>query len=208
MLAETQFFNPMKTIISLIFATLVSTASAAVFTVTNLGDNGAGSLRQAILDANVNPGADTINFNLPGGSVQTIGLTNALPDITTPITINGYSQPGSSANSLANGDNAVILIRLDGFKFSSTSPTGLNFSGAGASGSSVRGLCLLRFYYGIKINEASNITVAGNWVGMDLDGVARGTTFDGIYVSSFFNPMVNDVIGGTAPADRSRNLRR
>ena len=193
----------MKTILSLIFSTRASAASAAVLTVTNLGDNGPGSLRQAILDANANPGADTINFNLPGSGMQTIGLTNALPDITNTVVINGYSQPGSSANSLVNGDNAAILIRLDGYKFSNTSPTGLNFSGAGASGSSVRGLCLIRFYYGIKINEAPNITIAGNWVGMDVDGVARGTTFDGIYVSSFFNPMANVIIGGTAPADRN-----
>lgn len=40
----------------------LSVAQAATFTVTNMDDSGAGSLRQAILDANANLGADTIAF--------------------------------------------------------------------------------------------------------------------------------------------------
>jgi hypothetical protein len=97
----------------------------------------------------------------------------------------------------------VILIRLDGFKITSGFPIGLNFSGVTTSGSSVRGLCIVRFSNGVKVNEASNITIAGNWVGMDVDGVARGTSNEGIYITSFFNPGNNIVIGGTSPADRN-----
>jgi parallel beta-helix repeat protein len=178
-------------------------ANAAVFTVTNTTDTGPGSLRQAILDANANPGSDAISFNIPGSGVQTIAPLTALPDITGPVTISGYSQPGSSANTLANGDNAGILIRLDGFKITSGFPIGLNFSSAATSGSSVRGLVIVRFSKGVQINEASNITLAGNWVGMDVDGVARGTTFEGIYITSFFSQANNIVIGGTSPADRN-----
>ena len=40
--------------------------SATTYTVTNTNDSGAGSLRQAIMDANTNVGADTIAFNIPG----------------------------------------------------------------------------------------------------------------------------------------------
>ncbi len=40
-------------------------ARAAVFTVTTTADSGTGSLRQAILDANANPGPHTIVFNIP-----------------------------------------------------------------------------------------------------------------------------------------------
>ena len=39
---------------------------AATFTVTTTADSGPGSLRQAILDANASPGADTIVFNIAG----------------------------------------------------------------------------------------------------------------------------------------------
>jgi hypothetical protein len=49
-----------------------SLASATTFHVTTISDNNnnsnptAGSLRKAILDANANPGTDTIDFNIPG----------------------------------------------------------------------------------------------------------------------------------------------
>src|ERR1041384_977469 len=96
-----------------ILPALALTASplfASTFTVTNANDSGAGSLRQAILDANANVGTDTIDFDIPGTGVHTISLTTgALPDITEAVTIDGYSQPGSSENTLANGDNAVLL---------------------------------------------------------------------------------------------------
>ena len=59
-------------------------AEAATFTVTTNADSGAGSLRQAITDANANPGADTINFNIPGAGVHTIVLTTWLPNLVMP----------------------------------------------------------------------------------------------------------------------------
>ena len=185
-----------------------SIASAAVFTVTNVNNDGSGSLRQAILNANANPGLNTISFNIPGSGVQTIAPTNALPDITNAVVINGFSQPGSSANSSATSDNSVHLIRLDGYQCQG-SPAGLSFAPAStfspspASGSTVRGLVVVRFSYGIKINEASNVTIAGNWIGMDVDGIARGSSNHGIDVNSFFNNGFNNVIGGTTPADRN-----
>ena len=42
------------------------------FVVTNTNDHGAGSLRQAITDANATVGPDRISFNIPGGGVKTI----------------------------------------------------------------------------------------------------------------------------------------
>src|SRR3990172_5305515 len=60
-----------------------SPAQAATFTVTNTNDAGAGSLRQAITDANSAVGADTIAFDVSG----TITLVTDLPQITDPLTI-------------------------------------------------------------------------------------------------------------------------
>src|SRR5580765_1806840 len=54
----------------------------STFTVINTNDSGAGSLRQAILDANTNAGADTIAFNIGGGGVQTISPLSQLPTLT------------------------------------------------------------------------------------------------------------------------------
>jgi CSLREA domain-containing protein len=71
----------------LVLVPMISTkrVRANTFTVTSLNDSGAGSLRQAILDANSNPGDDTINITVTG----TIPLDSALPDLSTDMTING-----------------------------------------------------------------------------------------------------------------------
>ena len=54
------------------------------------------SLRAAMHEANVSVGPDVINFNIPGGGVQTIHLVNPLPTISDGgLTINGYTQPGA-----------------------------------------------------------------------------------------------------------------
>ena len=66
--------------------------SAATFTVTSTADSGAGSLRQAILDANGAAGADTIAFNIAGAGVHTIVLGSALPAVDEALTIDGYSR--------------------------------------------------------------------------------------------------------------------
>ena len=85
--------------------------------VTNTNDGGNGSLRAAIIFANSHANGaspDVISFAIPGGGVQTISPVTALPDITDPVTIDGYTQTGASANTLATGNNAKILIQLSG----------------------------------------------------------------------------------------------
>ena len=50
--------------------------------------------------------SDTITFNIPGAGVQTITPLSPLPTVVKPVNINGYSQPGSSQNTLATTDNS------------------------------------------------------------------------------------------------------
>lgn len=86
---------------------------AATYTVTTTSESGAGSLRQAILDANATPDADLITFNIPGaGPFDLQILTNALPIITNSVTIDGFTQSGSGSNTLMYGNNADLRIRL------------------------------------------------------------------------------------------------
>src|SRR5690349_762556 len=75
----------------------VTCFGAGPFTVTNTNDTGAGSLRQAIIDANT-MGGGTINFNIPGAGVHTITPLTVLPTIAQTVTIDGYTQTGSSMN--------------------------------------------------------------------------------------------------------------
>src|SRR5437867_1400081 len=87
---------------------LVSEATSAQFTVTTDTDSGPGSLSEALTSANNNPGFDIINFAIPGTGPFTISLLSPLPDITDPVAIDGYSQPGATPNSLAIGNNAQL----------------------------------------------------------------------------------------------------
>jgi CSLREA domain-containing protein len=106
-------------------------ATAATITVNSNADtvanDGVCTLREAIVAANTDTasgamagecaagsGTDTIVFAIPGAGVHTITLTGALPNITTPMTIDGYTQSGASANTLAVGDNAVLQIEING----------------------------------------------------------------------------------------------
>lgn len=64
----------------------------AIFAVTNTNDNGAGSLRQAILDANRLAGVDEIVFSLRGSDPHTITLTSGQLEITEDLFISGLGQ--------------------------------------------------------------------------------------------------------------------
>jgi hypothetical protein len=75
----------------------------STFTVTNLADSGTGSLRQAILDANANPGADLIKF--AGGLHGTIPLASEL-SITDALTING---PGANQVTVSGGNASRVF---------------------------------------------------------------------------------------------------
>ena len=113
----------------------------ATFTVTNTDASGSGSLRQAIIDSNNSTGLNTIAFNIPGPGrahhLSPVGLNQlSLLPITNPVVIDGYSQPGASRNTLAGGDNAVLLIALNGAGAGSTAD-GLEITGGG---STVQGL--------------------------------------------------------------------
>jgi hypothetical protein len=65
----------------------------ATFTVTTTADSGAGSFRQAILDANANGGTNAIVFQISGTSPFSIVLASVLPAITAPVVIDATTQP-------------------------------------------------------------------------------------------------------------------
>jgi hypothetical protein len=166
-------------------------AAANTYTVTTTADSGAGSLRQAILDANTNPGADTIHFNIVGGGVQTIALATDLSPITDVVTIDGYTQPGASANTNAadEGTNAVLEIEVNG-----QTHVCLDVS---ASNVQIRGLVVNRCSWGIRINSGTGSVIAGNFIGTDpTGGIHLGFTVVGVSLSG-------GTVGGLNPADRN-----
>jgi hypothetical protein len=97
-------------------ALMAAGAQATPRIVTTTADSGAGSLRQAIIDANTADTADTITFSVSG----TITLASALPTIidTGVLVIDGTGQAVTiSGNSLhrvleVSSASTVSLIRL------------------------------------------------------------------------------------------------
>ena len=172
-------------------------AQASTFVVTNTNSSGAGSLAQAILDANGNPGPDVISFNISGSGVHTISPTNQLPPLTDPVTIDGYTQPGASPNTLAVGSDAKLLIELSGALANSV--YGLKLTGGN---STITGLIINRFNSrGIDIELKGGNVVAGNFIGTNASGTAafpRPNNGIGIYVTT-----PNNTIGGLMPGDRN-----
>ena len=182
----------------------LSAATATTYTVTTTADTGPGSLRQAITDANGGVGADTIAFNIVGSGVQTIAPASALPKITDGVTIDGYTQTGSSANTNApdQGTNAVILIEIDGTNTGTGSEAAVLFFAPGSGNSAVRGLVINRGQWaGIRVSGVAGMTIDGNFIGTDPTGaVPHGNTDFGIQVN---NGASSITIGGTTPAARN-----
>ncbi|HEX6097828.1 MAG TPA: Calx-beta domain-containing protein [Thermoanaerobaculia bacterium] len=173
---------------------------AATFTVTTTADGGAGSLRQAILDANANGNVviDAIEFDIAAAGVQTIALAGPLPNVTTPVFIDGYTQTGASANTLAfiSGNNAVILISVDG---------GGNAFGClqldpGASGSTVRGLNVQRCTTGIALDGTTDARVYGNFIGTDATGTIARPNSIGVLLTG---AATGNSVGETSAAERN-----
>ena len=182
-------------------------AQAATFHVTTTADNGdnsnptPGSLRKAIKDANANPGLDTIDFNIPGTGVHTISPPTPFANITDPVIIDGYTQLGTSPNTLAMGDNAVLLIELNG-SLISTNSFALSIN---AGGSTVRGLVINHFHVasgggeGIILYNKGNNVIAGNFIGTDASGQTKASNDYNINISG----CSGNTIGGTTPAARN-----
>jgi len=185
-------------------AGLAATASAATFTVTNTNDSGVGSLRDSITQANTAVGADTIAFNVSGagcsgGGVCTITPASQLPEVTGTTLIDGFSQPGSSANTNASGAiNAAPKIVISGATVGVTA-SGLVVSGAG---STVRGLVINGgFAGGVRVTGA-DVSVRGCFIGTDATGTTASGNAQGVSGEGF-SGVTGLLVGGPAPGDRN-----
>lgn len=198
------------------------------FLVTSLADTGAlGTLRAAILFSNGHPsttGPNDIRFQIPGTGLQTIELQTALPPITAPLTIDGYSQPGSTQNDSSQflppdtaddqeTDIATIQIQVDGSQIPGGGTIGLDVQSAGCT---IDGLSLTGFDGAAIFLEPGSSTVTGlagdtvwgNFIGVSqfsphsTDPVAPATNSEANGVGILIDSS-NNVIGGSIPVDRN-----
>ena len=95
-----------RTLAVSLFCLIASSGQAANFVVSNTNDNGPGSFRQAVFDANAAAGPDTLSFNVPFPA--TITLTTGQVLISDALIITG---PGSGSLTIdGNASNRVIVI--------------------------------------------------------------------------------------------------
>lgn len=193
----------------------------ATYTVTNNNNAGAGSLRQAITNANGNAGIDRIEFAIPSATQagRTITLSSALPAITEGVIIDGTTQ-ASTAGTAFGVSNAYIGIndnnRGDTYCFDLAtdnceiyglyiyggfskgirswfgSPRGNHIIGAPNKGNVISGNDDGFFFY-----TGDNVTIQSNIIGLNPDGVtADGNDDDGIFIY-YDDDTYTTQIGGT-----------
>lgn len=211
---------------SLLLALATNAACAAIVqhvTVTDAGDGVADdslcTLREAITAANaltssngcnltfLDSNSTLIDFDIPGSGVHTISVGSRLPAITTPVILDGLTQPGASCaqwpptlqieiSSAANG--AFNGLTLD----------------SGSTGSTIRGLVINGFNnnqgYAFNFNAAINIAnsngnrVECNFLGTEPDGTTAASNLRGVDINSSSDNIIGS--DGVAQGYFTRNL--
>ncbi len=159
--------------------------------VTNTNDSGAGSLRQAIENANADPTMDDITFAIPNAGPHVINLVTSLPTLTDAgISIDGTTQSGANCGAPWEGTAHTLEIVLDG---AAGATTGLRVH---TSDVSLKGLSVVNMTEGLYLDTASaNTSVTCNHVGLTPGGIGAG----GVRAIRVYG--ANTVIGGSAAAD-------
>ncbi len=168
------------TLVSGLLLLPATSASAASFVVTDPGDAGPGTFRQAILDANANPGADLISFSNGFGGMTITPLT-PLPAITEQVTVDALTQPGSV--DCASWP-PTLMVRLEG---SSAGPGAAGLSVTDGVGTTISGLVIRRFEGdGVSVSGvASGTGITCNAIGTNAVGTAvQGNGGAGIAIAS------------------------
>ncbi len=138
-------YSPFNSLILMHIEPLESRIAPATFTVTTNAVSGAGSLLDAVAQAEAAGGLDTITFNLPANELVIQGVRI---NINSPMIFDGRSQPGYTDTPLVQLNGVGVFDPA--FQINS-----------GAAGSSVLGMDA-RFYLfsGVDV-RADDVTIAG-----------------------------------------------
>jgi len=203
-----------RLLVSLAALAISRHAAATTFTVINTNDSGAGSLRQAILDAQgAGPGPHTIAFNIPGSGVHGISLANGLPAISVPtggLTIDATTQPGYAGSPLVaiTCDTPSFLVLQ--FFDSAVTVKGLSIGNCGTVMSAGSGgpIKVLGCHIGV---DAAGTTIAPNSSGISLAGatfqiggptlaernIISGNTVYGVFIGDLTSGTIGNNFVGT-----------
>ncbi len=170
-------YRPRAAALALVLG-LSAAGQAATFTVTNTADSGAGSLRQAILDANAAAGADVIDFDIAGAGPFVILPATILPPLTGGTLLDATTQPGYAGTPL--------------IEVSTFTGAGLRMTGTGSN--TIRGVCVQDFSTGVQI-ESNDNHLESCFIGTDLTGTIAIGNGTGVVITA---GATGNVIGGGA----------
>lgn len=208
----------------LLFFFFCSSVKATTYTVVNANASGAGSLLEAIDNANLNLGADNIEFNITGMAPHTIPLAiTSVINISDPLIIDGTTQPANGytgacpkvvldASAVDTGIGSLIAIYATDvsiyglwFKnFTNPSSTVLIVAERNVKigGPGKRNL-FTNNVYSINI-AASDAEVSSNYFGCDCDGaLAESNSGIGIWANG---PVENITISDNLIASNSDGI--
>ncbi len=182
----------------------LSVVRANIYSVTTTAESGAGSLRQAIVDANTHAGADTILFTIPASDpgfdvvsgVWTIRPTSDFSSLSDGGTfIDGTTQTASQGDRNVFGPE----IEIDG-----TNAAGANGFTITSPDNVIKGLIINRvnsIAVDIRGTTARGNSIVGNYIGTDPTGmVAHGNVLGGIWIRTGAS---NNRVGGATEAERN-----
>lgn len=181
--------------------------TAATFTVVTTADAGPGSLRDAIIAANANPGNDLIDFALGPPGSHTIMPLSALPPLMDPagVVIDGTTQPGGAACS-QTPTATILLIEISGGMAGPAAGLWV-----GSDNNVIQGLVINDFQMDGILIEGGSLGPSANFnvveccfIGTDRLGnvpVGNGTGFAAL----FAGVRIKNVPGGIAIENRVQN---
>lgn len=160
-------------------------ADAATFTVTNLSDSGAGSLRQAIIDANTTGGADVVAFQ--AALSGTITLTTGQLYISDSVDIQG---PGASVMTVSGNNSSRVF-----YMYSNATELDVRIAGLTITeGSETIGAGVINFDENLILDS---VTITGNNSSGDGAGLwADGFNMDLTITNSTISGNISDEDGG------------
>ncbi len=171
---------------SLNLGSIQTVSALANFEVTTKADSGAGSLRQAILDANALPGADSITFHssLDGETIN-VGVAMWIQD---DLTING------AGNIILDGGGSDRIFFIDDWNSSNinVSLSGLTLQNGNADGSPGIGI------HGGAILSKENLTITNSTIQNNTTSGSGG----GLYSSSWKTVTINNTTFDNNSANR------
>jgi hypothetical protein len=145
-------------------------AGASTFTVTNLNDAGPGSLRQAVLGANSNAGADLITFQ--AGLTGTITLTSGQLQVYASADLEG---PGADVITVSGNDASRVFYLYADSAGEAVTIAGLTI----AHGRADEGAGIYDQGEGLTLDHVvltANAAVKGDGGGLGLGGIVPAVT--------------------------------